>query len=88
MFEKTTMPEADKSGKEKIKPFLKKIESGRDFDCKCGKEIKKGDEVWMVLTQEDIEEVEEGDPKPKPSVMCKDCLDDKLADENERREIN
>lgn len=69
---------------ELVKPFVKKIEAPEGFIClyaECGKEIKKGEEIWEVLTQKDIDEQLEMDTthKPEPMTMCKDCMEEKIV---------
>jgi hypothetical protein len=67
------------------KPFIKKVEARADFVCSCDKEIKKGGECWLVLTQRDIDEQlgTYPDIKPVPSRMCEDCMDKKIVNDKE-----
>jgi len=89
MSEQKFSPEMEaKIDREKVKPFLKKVECRVDFTCRCGCVIKKGEIVNLVLTEADIEEQTAADPYniPSPDRMCDDCLDEKLVQENIDRE--
>jgi len=89
MSEQNFSPEMEaKIDREKVKPFLKKVECRVDFACRCGCKIKKGEMVNLVLTQADIDEQLKVDPKsmPIPDRMCDDCLDAKLVRESKERE--
>jgi hypothetical protein len=82
--------EAKDKKEQPIKPFVKKVEARADFiDSGCGREIKKGEEAWLVLTQKDIDNELEINPNAKssdmtPKLMCADCMDKKLVEDSGR----
>lgn len=83
--------EAQSDKEQPVKPFIKKIEARNDFVCRydgCDKEIKKGEDAWLVLTQRDIDlhpkiNLPDG---LKPQVMCEDCMEKKIVNDSEHKE--